>query len=227
MGGGRALIGWSAAVLGGVGTTIRWWLATLPLLLGAPDCVVEVVVRAVVMVFRGRFRQHWKSWLALSVLVAVGGGFVLSAAAAGRRTAAAFPGFVTRHGYDIVVYSLHPLPQLAGLPDVASVTPVLVPISGSPRCASCRKPIDASNFLVSEAQPRQLPRLVTLLSGRMPDQSDPAEVLASFTLAQENGVRVGSVIRVPLVSPMELATGRADQSPALRPALRVVGIIAA
>jgi hypothetical protein len=27
-----------------------------------------------------------------------------------------------------------------------------VPISGSPRCASCRKPIDASNFLVSEAQ---------------------------------------------------------------------------
>ena len=144
-----------------------------------------------------------------------------------RRTAAAFPGFVARRGYDIVVYSLHPLPQLAGLPDVASVTPVLVPISGSPRCASCRKPIDASNFLVSEAKPRQLPRLVTLLSGRMPDQSDPAEVLASFTLAQENGVRVGSVIRVPLVSPMELATGRADQSPALRPALRVVGIIAA
>ena len=109
-------------------------------------------MRAVVMVFRGRFRQHWKSWLALSMLVAVGGGFVLSAAATGRRTAAAFPGFVARHGYDIVVYSLHPLPQLAGLPDVASVTPVLVPISGSPRCASCRKPIDASNFLVSEAQ---------------------------------------------------------------------------
>jgi hypothetical protein len=142
-------------------------------------------------------------------------------------TPAAFPGFAARHGYDILVYSLHPLPQLAGLPDVASVTAVLVPISGGPRCVSCRKPIDASNFLVSEAQPRQLPRLVTLLSGRMPDQSDPAEVLASFTLAQENGVRVGSVIRVPLVSPLELATGRADHSPTLRPALRVVGIIAA
>ena len=184
-------------------------------------------MRAVVMVFGGRFRQHWKSWLALSLLVAVGGGFVLSAAAAGRRTAAAFPGFVARRGYDIVVYSLHPLPQLARLADVASVTPVLVPISGGPRCASCRKPIDASNFLVSEAKPRQLPRLVTLLSGRMPDQSDPAEVLASFTLAQENGVRAGSVIRVPFVSPSELATGQADHSPALRPALRVAGIIAA
>jgi hypothetical protein len=44
-------------------------------------------------------------------------------------------------------------------------------------------------------------------------------VLASFTLAEENGVRVGSVIRVPLVSSLELATGRADQSPPLRPAL--------
>jgi hypothetical protein len=185
----------------------------LPLRLGAPDCVVEVVVRAVVMVFRGRFRQYWKSWLALSVLVAVGGGFVLSAAAAGRRTAAAFPGFVARHGYDIVVYSLHPLPQLTRLPDVASATPVLVPLTGGPRCASCRKPIDARNFLVSEAPPRQLPRLVTLHSGRMPDHSDPGEVLASFTLARENGVRIGSVIRLPL--------------PGQPRALRVVGIIAA
>jgi hypothetical protein len=183
-------------------------------------------VQAVGMVFRGRFRQHWKSWLALSVLVAVGGGFVLSAASAGRRTAAAFPGYVARHGYDIVVYSLHPLPQLARLPDVASVTPVLVPISDQPRCASCRKPIDSSNFLVSEAPPRQLPRLVTLLSGRMPRQSDPGEALASFTLAQENGLRIGSVIRVPLVTPSELATGRADRL-AQRPALRVVGIITA
>jgi hypothetical protein len=121
-------------------------------------------VRAVVMVLRGRFRQHWKSWLALSHL---------------------------------------------------------------PRCASCRKPIDDSNFLVSETPPQRLPQLVTLLSGRMPRQSDPGEALASFTLAQDNGVRIGSVIRVPLVSPSELATGRADRSPTPHPALRVAGIVAA
>ena len=36
------------------------------------------------MVLRGRFRQYWKSWLALSVLVALAGGFVLASAAAGR-----------------------------------------------------------------------------------------------------------------------------------------------
>ncbi len=187
----------------------------------------EAALLAVVMVLRGRFRQYWKSWLALSLLIAVAGGFALSAAMAGRRTAAAFPDYVARHGYDIVVYSLRPLPQLARLPDVASTTPVLAPFTDQPRCASCRKRIDKSNFVVSVAPPRKLPQLVTLLSGRMPHQTDPGEVLASFTLAQDNGVRIGSVIRVPLLSPSELATGRPDRSPMPRPALRVVGIIAA
>jgi hypothetical protein len=180
-------------------------------------------VRAVVMVLRGRFRQHWRSWLALSVLVALAGGSVLAVTATARRTAAAIPGFAARHGYDVVVYSGHPLPQLARQPQVASVTPVHAPYIGGPVCASCRQPIDASNFLINEVPPRELPRMVSLLSGRMPDQSDPGEVLASFTLAQDNGVRVGSVIRVPLVSPSQLNGG----APGQRLALRVVGIVAA
>ena len=184
-------------------------------------------MRAVVMVSRGRFWQYWKSWLALSVLVALAGGFVMTVVASGRRTEAAFPEFAARHGYDVIVYSGHSLPQLARLPDVALVTPVLVPVSGAPRCVSCRKPIDAEDFLINEVPPRQLPRMVALLSGRMPDQSDPSEVLASFTLAQDNGVRIGSVIRAQLGSPAQLRGGPADSSPVLHPALRVVGIAAA
>jgi ABC-type lipoprotein release transport system permease subunit len=69
--------------------------------------------------------------------------------------------------------------------------------------------------------------MMTLLSGRMPRQSDPGEVLASFTLARDNGVRIGSVIRVQLGSPAQLRGGPADPSPILHPALRVVGIVAA
>jgi len=179
------------------------------------------------MVLRGRFRQYWKSWLALSLLVAVAGGFVMTAAAAGHRTAAAFPDFAARHGYDVIVYSGQPLPQMTRLPHVASVTPVLVTINGALRCASCRKPIDASNFLVNEVPPRQLARMVTLLSGRMPDQSDPGEVLASFTLAKDNGVRIGSVIRVQLGSVAQLRGGPPDRSPVLHRTLKVVGIVAA
>jgi len=190
-----------------------------------------VAVELVVMVLRGRFRQYWKAWLALSLLVAIAGGFVLTTASAGHRTAAAFPEFRARHGYDIIVYSGQPLlPQLTRLPHVSSVTPVIVPYNGTAVCASCRRPIDVSNFLVNEVPPGQLPRMVTLMSGRMPRQSDPGEVLASFTLARDNGVRTGSVIRVQPRSPAQLRGGPrapADPSPILHPALRVVGIVAA
>ena len=100
-------------------------------------------MRAVVMVLRARFRQYWKSWLALSLLVAVAGGFVLTTASAGHRTADAFPGFAARHGYDVIVYSGKRLPQLSRLPHVSSATPVPVTVSAAVGCASCRKPIDA------------------------------------------------------------------------------------
>jgi hypothetical protein len=86
-------------------------------------------MRAVVMVLRGRFRQYWKSWLALSALVAVAGGSVLAATAAGDRTAAAFPGFTSRHGYDVILYSGQRLRQLSRLPRAASVTQVPYPSS--------------------------------------------------------------------------------------------------
>jgi putative ABC transport system permease protein len=182
-------------------------------------------VRAVVMVLRMRFRQYWKAWLALGLLVAIAGGFVLSTASAGHRTADAFPGFAERHGYDVIVYSGHPVPQLSRLPHVSSVTPALVTYNGAVGCASCHKPIDTRNFLVNEVPPGQLPRMVTLLSGRMPRQSDPGEVLASFTLARDNGVRIGSVLRPQLGTQAELEGAKVKQSPALRPALRVVGIV--
>ncbi len=104
---------------------------------------------------------------------------------------------------------------------------MLVPYSGVPRCEACRKPIDASNFLINEVPPGLLPRMVTLLSGRMPHQSDPSEVVASFTLARDNGLRIGSVIQVPLASPPQLGGGVADQALATRRSLRVVGIVAA
>ena len=184
-------------------------------------------MRAVIMVLRVRSRQYWKSWLALSLLVAVAGGFVLTTASAGHRTADAFPGFVARHGYDVIVYSGRPLPQLTRLPDVSSVTPVPVTYSAGVGCASCRKPIDTENFLVNEVPPGQLTRMVTLLSGRMPRPSEPGEVLASFTLAQENGIRVGSVLRPQLGTQAELEGAKVKPDPSLRPALRVVGIAAA
>ncbi len=180
-----------------------------------------------VMVLRARLRQHWKSWLALSALIALVGGLVIAAAAAGRRTAAAFPGFVARHGYDAVVYSGRPHPELARLPQVAHLTPALLPFVVAPSCASCRKKIDYGSFAIFEVAPRELPRMVQLISGRMPDQSNPHEVLASYTLTRDNGVRLGSVIKTGSLSK---AQSPQTANPRMRPAgpqlsLRVVGFV--
>ena len=192
----------------------RWWLATLLLRPEAADCRQgpdrEVGMRAVAMVVHVRLRQHWRSWLALAVLVALVGGFVIAAAATGRRTAAAFPGFVARHGYDAIVYSGRPLPGLAHIPQVAQVTPIRAPFAFPGRCASCRRQIDPGSFDVFEVPPGSLSRAVRLLSGRMPDQSRPDEVLASYTLARNNGVHIGSVIQVLTPTPAQVkGEGRA------------------
>ncbi len=184
-------------------------------------------MRAVAMVLHVRLRQHWRSWLALAALVALVGGLVIAAAATGRRTAAAFPGFVARHGYDAIVYSGHPLPGLARIPQVALVTPIGAPFAFPGRCASCRKPLDSNNFDVFEVPPGSLSRVVRLLSGRMPDQSSPDEVVASFTLAMDYGVRIGSLIQVLTPTPAQVQEGptKANLKAVRRHSLRVVGFV--
>jgi hypothetical protein len=135
-------------------------------------------MRAVGMVLRAQLRQYGKSWLALAMLVALVGGLVMAATATARTTAAAFPGFVARYGYDSVVYTGRPLPQLAKIPQVTQVTPVHVPWVAAVGCASCAA-INASGSLDAfELAPPDLTRTVKLVAGRMPDQSDPGETLA-------------------------------------------------
>jgi ABC-type lipoprotein release transport system permease subunit len=181
------------------------------------------------MVLRVRLRQHWGSWLALAALVALVGGFVMAAATTGRRTAAALPGFVAQHGYDVLVYSGQPLPGLAGIPQVARVTPVLAPFALPGRCTSCRKPIDSGSFGVVEVPPGSLSRVVRLLSGRMPDQASPDEVLASYTLARDNGVHIGSVIQIltPTAAQVKEGPTKANLATVSRRSLRVVGLAVA
>jgi FtsX-like permease family len=153
------------------------------------------------MAFRAKLRHRWRSWLAMAVLVSVVGGLVLAATAAGRRTEAAFPQFVAAHGYDSDEYATRPVPKVAELPGVTSVTELVSSFSGQPTCA-CTHPINPTDFgvIYSPPAPRSPFKLV---SGRLPDPSSPDQVLASFTLQQDYGVHLGSVIRVPLYAPSQ------------------------
>ncbi len=190
-------------------------------------------MRAVRLVFVAKLRRHWRSWLLLSLLIAVAGGVVLAAAAAGRRTDSAFPRYVASHGYDAIVYSVRPLPRLARLPEVAQVTPVRMPFYGQPRC-SCQRRINMSAFSVREVPPAGLRRVAKLVVGRMPDQSSPHEALASFTLQRDYGVRPGTVITLPMAAASQwdavleaMAGGPVPKPAGPTIAVRVVGIVAA
>ena len=185
---------------------------------------------AVRLVFGAELRRRWRSWLILVVLIAVVAGLVLAAAAAGRRTATAFPRFVASHGYDVYIYNQKPVPGLGRLPGVSSVTTIENPASGRPSCACTTRAINPSNFYINELSPTALRRVVKLVAGQMPAESSPYDVLASFTLQQDYGVHIGSVIHAPLYASSQLpALGNganvAPSGPTV--ALHVVGIVAA
>jgi ABC-type lipoprotein release transport system permease subunit len=170
--------------------------------------------------------------LILVVLIAVVGGLALAAVAAGRRTASAFPRFVAAHGYDVYIFNDKPLPGLARLPSVASVTTIVIPGYGQPTCV-CTHVINSSDFYINELTSTALDRAVKLLAGRMPSPSSPDEVLASFTLQQDYGIHIGSSIRVPFYASSQRAALNLNNSngavvptgPTLT--LHVVGIAAA
>ena len=185
---------------------------------------------AVRLVLGAELRGRWRSWLILAVLTAVVSGLVLGAAAAGRRTATAFPRFVASYGYDVYIYNQQPVPQLSRLPGVASVTAIGNPASGQPTCSCTTRAINPSNFYINELSPTALRRVVKLVAGQMPVRSSPYDVLASFTLQQDFGVHIGSVIHAPLYAWSQLpALGSganvAPSGPTV--ALHVVGIGAA
>ena len=183
-------------------------------------------MRAVGVVFWAQLRHRWRSWLAIAILISLVGGAVMAAVAAGRRTESAFPAFLAARGFDAEVYSLQPLPKISRLPGVAEVTAAFGPDNGQPICA-CTHPINPSTFGVLVLPTRGRPAF-NLVSGRLPDPSNPDEVVASYTLQQDEGVQLGTVIRVPFYAPSQLsaysfATGPPPQPTGPTVGLRVVG----
>ena len=176
------------------------------------------------MLFCAEARQRWRSWLLLGLLFALTTGLILAGVSAGRRTAAAFPQFVATHGYDAVTYSAKPLPKIAHLPEVRSVTALSAPATGVPSCA-CSHTINQEDFNLYVAPTKSLSQFVNLVAGRMPDPTHPHQILASFDL-QQLGVRVGTVLRVPFYASSQRAALQSGHMIPHGPmlALRVVGI---
>ncbi|HEY5025997.1 MAG TPA: ABC transporter permease [Acidimicrobiales bacterium] len=183
---------------------------------------------AIRFALRAQWRIRWRSWLVIAVLISVVGGFVLAATAAGQRTQSAFPSFVSRHGFDVILYTNQPEPKIVTLPGVTSATELVLPNNGQPTCA-CTHPINGNELYVAVALAKGPPPF-KLVSGHLPDQSASDQVLASYNLQQDNGVQIGTVIHVPLYSSSQssaLNNQNGDVLPRPRGptvALHVVGI---
>ena len=101
-------------------------------------------------------------------------------------------------------------------------------MNGQPTC-DCTHPINGTYLYVGAVPARGEPPF-KLVSGHMPDRSAPDQVLASFTLQQDDGVQLGTIIHVPLYSTSQASADSPGANGVLpRPkgptvALHVVGI---
>jgi hypothetical protein len=180
-------------------------------------------MRAIRVVFRSELQHRWRSWLALTILVALVGGTVLGAVAAGRRTATAFPRFLARYGYDVQAFSFPtPLPKgIASLPDVSAVYYEVSYACGN---MTVNRQIVPEDDAYISGLPSQAMRSTKLVSGRMP--AAPDEVLAGFTMQQQFGLHIGSIVTVPLYSPAQASALEGGNPPprGARIRFRVVGV---
>ncbi|MDQ1499528.1 MAG: putative transport system permease protein [Actinomycetota bacterium] len=164
-------------------------------------------MRAVSARLRADFRVRWRSWVGLALVIGVGGGVVLTAAAGARRTDTAYPRFLQQSGAEDVLLAggfadpaatafLHDLEQV---PQVAAAGPVgamiLLPPDGS-----LQTPYHFAGMDTRYGDTVDRPNL---LSGRRPDPDGADEVLVNRTMARERHLRVGSTIDWTAYAPQD------------------------
>jgi ABC-type antimicrobial peptide transport system permease subunit len=156
-------------------------------------------------------RARLASMIALTVLVGLGGGAVMTAAAGARRTDSAYRRFAKQYkAADLEVYpsfgsqfaSLD-FDKVAKLPQVVASAPL--------RYMSSTNDVLAIGHVPPYGTELDIPKV---LSGRMPRPDAPDEAAVAFTLAKQRGLHVGSSLTIPLGS---------SEQPITR-TLKVVGI---
>jgi len=149
---------------------------------------------AVLMLMRSRLRRRWRAWAALTLLLGIAVGVVLTAAAGARRTDTAYPRYLEWarsedllvSADDSVVPAIERLPQVAQAGLGIGYALYAIDPDGylSPDPQRAIGPTDAS-MLHSFARPR-------ILAGRLPDPDRADEAAVNPTLARTWHVQPGS-----------------------------------
>jgi hypothetical protein len=159
-------------------------------------------MRAVWMRFRAELRTRWTATLALVLLVGLAGAVVLAAAAGARRTGSAYDRLVEEsRAWDVLVNpdlgnesALDP-EEVARLPQVESFAYIPAMLVGRSDAESLEELFEAPIALAGPdgAAFYEIGR-PNLLEGRMPDPSQPDEILVDRLTADQYNLEPGDVL---------------------------------
>jgi len=176
---------------------------------------------------RAEARRRWRGWLAVALIVGVGWGAVLTAAAGARRTQSAFPRFLALSRASNVLVGADQTglggfyAEVASLPQVAAAAPfwglntIVIDPPPPPRFA-----FGFTYFAVDDRYGREVNR-PKLLRGRLPDPRSASEALVSPSFADPLRIDVGA--RVTMETGVEGKPG-SPRAPGKRFKVTIVGI---
>jgi hypothetical protein len=162
-------------------------------------------------------RSHWRGWLALVLLVGIGGGVVLSALAGARRTESAFPRLVAdSSAADLAVVgqsafglagSVDPA-AVAELPEVEStaLSNAIVVFTGRTSAGRRVGPGQLFPFATDDRRPGREIERWHLVEGRAANPDRVDEATATLALAEDLGVEVGDEIQLKFARPEDFSS---------------------
>jgi FtsX-like permease family len=154
---------------------------------------------AVLRVAAHMLRTRWRGWVLLALLVAVGGGAVLAAAAGARRTDSAYPRFLRASEASDVAVSpartglggyFRALAQLPGAAVVAPAVGLNILPTGAPAGTSAVAEVAVDGRLWHQVDRPKL------LAGRLPRAGRAGEIAIDQNGAARLHLRVGSTLRM-------------------------------
>ena len=193
---------------------------------------------------RAELRAKWRNAVVLVLLIGIGGGIGATALAGARRTDEAIPQFVTYSLPDdggFLFGSATTPPVTAGIPADSLALPSLAqkivelpPVAAHFRAPylyltsdrTGRKTGDISAIGVEDADMFRKVDRPLVLAGHLPDPAHPFDVMVNDLAARQNGLHVGSRVRLYAYSAAQVnssaLTGAVERLPAPRgPSFRV------
>jgi hypothetical protein len=181
---------------------------------------------AIWMRARAELLARWRAWVMLSLILGLGAGASIAAAAGARRTESAYPRFlasqraidtladVRKNGAVLPLKELLAFPQVRDASQAALIEARLTTPSGGVIHFPEAFPIATPDGLFGVELDR-----VKLIDGRYADQSKPEEIVVGFRVARSSGVKVGD--NLPLTA---FTDPTAQHTADVVRSVRVVGI---